>query len=370
MAIIRMVTSEYKGRRNRTATLLIPIILFFIAGSDVWADRESALLTQATNFTGFVTLSNKQTLYVDHTKRGEDAPTLVVLNGLTYTTESWAEFVKELGDVDCNILRYDARGQGRTLIQNGMVMDDITLDQQVEDLRLLIEKMDVRGPVHILGLSYGGGLAAAFAAKYPTLVDKLILMAPYVGPIKTQDRWIRTEVHLARLMNPFLMVSDDWLYSFFLRDLVYRTYWVTEPQLLRHPYILEGVYRLANGIRKFTTGSVARLLPRGSVHLMIGLEDECIPTEEHREFWKELQEAQGSLLEIEEAPHKIPGREGVPRLAAGWVRRILDGDSRIGGGHTFRGNPYTGIILNETVRLNLPSERLCNRFLRMLSPHF
>ena len=66
----------------------------------------------------------------------------------------------------------DHRGHGRS------APDDparYTLDENVEDLEALRLHLGL-GPVVVIGTSYGGMVAMAYAARYPAAIDKLVLI--------------------------------------------------------------------------------------------------------------------------------------------------------------------------------------------------
>ena len=55
-----------------------------------------------------------------------------------------------------------------------------------------------RLPVTLLGVSWGGKIAAAFAATYPELIDRLALLYPGLEPKLRPTRWQQFRLNLAR----------------------------------------------------------------------------------------------------------------------------------------------------------------------------
>jgi len=71
---------------------------------------------------------------------------------------------------------YDQSGTG--LSDRREHPKDTTLRGHIEDLHAIITRHIKTGKVVIIGHSYGGQIAAGFAARYPALVDRLILSSP------------------------------------------------------------------------------------------------------------------------------------------------------------------------------------------------
>src|SRR5262249_46953286 len=160
------------------------------------------------------------------------------LNGLTWSTEQWNAFVKAIKaiDPDIGIVSYDAEGQGRTLLDKAPIKFDIPYDHQMQDLKDLYDTLAIPGENVAVGLSYGGGLAFDYLAKYPKDFAKVIAMSPYLHPMPSQDLWIRQQIQLNRFQFPLNPATDDELYDYFLRTLVTTQYPLLEPIMLSNPY--------------------------------------------------------------------------------------------------------------------------------------
>lgn len=317
--------------------------------------RDTDYSVSDQQFKGFITVAPGRELFVDIVKAAPGNPTVFLLNGLTYTTEQWNDFVPYLLKNKIGVVRIDLYGMGQSLIlKSGPVVSSISYESQVENLKSLIEILQIKGPYNLLGLSYGGAIAMAFAKTYPTLVKELILMAPFTKPVVSQDTWIRSQIWLTRKINPSIPYSDDDLYDIFLRQLVYTTFPSAEPIILTHPFKIEGVYRLVQGVRKFIAADVVDKFPAKSVHLMIGVKDQYIEAPVFAEFWNSLPtKSRASLLVINDSEHKIP--QHVPDFSAGWVYHILTGNKLLKEGYEFTGDPKTGQVSKDGQKvLELP----------------
>jgi len=287
---------------------------------------------------GFVKLATGNEIYIDYIKPAPGKPIAVLLNGLTYKVDSWDAFVGDLKGDGLGILRYDMQGQGETLLKYAPITAIIPLQNQVDDLKNLLDALQIQQPVHLVTLSYGGAVGIPFTAQNPDRVASLILMAPFVAPLPSQDDWIKSQINETRLAFPANPASDDDLYNYFLQMLVFGTYPAAEPVVLENPYILESIFHIVQGVRQFEAKDYISALPPGKVHLMVARNDQYVPAALHEAFWQALpKEDQASRLFIENSEHKIP--EAVPSFSAAWVRQIMNGDPRISGGVTFEGSP-------------------------------
>lgn len=285
----------------------------------------------------FVDVGGGQKLFVRHEEARAGAETLVLLNGLSYSTAQWGAFAQSLRRLDPNIgiLRYDMKGMGRTLLNDPLpVHYAIPMSDQVDQLNRLLTKLKL-DRVTLVGLSYGGGIALGFATAHPEKVSRLLLMAPFTEALADQDQYILGQVRATRLLNPFNPATDEELYDFFLRQFIYSVYPVAEPVVLENPFKLEAIFRMVQGIRFFRADAIVKDLPSASVHLMVAGRDQYIPREVLDRFWEALPPAaRGSRLDISLTEHKIP--EAVPNFAAAWVLETLS-NPLIGGGRVFEG---------------------------------
>jgi proline iminopeptidase len=71
------------------------------------------------------------------------------------------------------LIYLDHRGQGRSARSHPSTY---TLDQNVEDLEALRQYLGL-GPIGIVGGSYGGMVALAYASRYPQQVDRMVVYA-------------------------------------------------------------------------------------------------------------------------------------------------------------------------------------------------
>ena len=88
------------------------------------------------------------------------------------------EFLKQSG---FRVLRFDLFGRGFS----DRPYANYDLDLFVNQLADLMDALHITGPVSLIGLSMGGPISAAFTTRYPTRVNKLVLIDPVGGkPIR------------------------------------------------------------------------------------------------------------------------------------------------------------------------------------------
>ncbi len=91
---------------------------------------------------------------------------------------------------DMQLIYIDHRGQGRSAPADPATY---TLDENVEDLEALRLHLGL-GPVVVIGTSYGGMVAMAYAARYPAAVGKLVLIVTTAdGGFRARAKaWVET----------------------------------------------------------------------------------------------------------------------------------------------------------------------------------
>ncbi|MGW0581104.1 alpha/beta fold hydrolase [Streptomyces sp. NPDC002920] len=91
--------------------------------------------------------------------------TVVLVHGLL--TDSLASYyftvAPAFAAAGLDVVMYDLRGHGRS----ERPADGYTLDDNVDDLEALLDRLAVTGPVHLVGNSYGGTIAFGYAARHP-----------------------------------------------------------------------------------------------------------------------------------------------------------------------------------------------------------
>jgi pimeloyl-ACP methyl ester carboxylesterase len=100
-----------------------------------------------------------------------DATTITVHGGPGLSLEAMDAF-EVLAGPNQRVVSYDQRGAGRSSVPADA---DFSLDAQVADLEA-VRAAAGADTVNLLGQSWGGVIAAAYAASYPERVDALVLI--------------------------------------------------------------------------------------------------------------------------------------------------------------------------------------------------
>jgi pimeloyl-ACP methyl ester carboxylesterase len=291
---------------------------------------------------GFVSATQGHQLYVETIAAKPGQPTVVLLNGLTYSLRQYDRITPFLTAQGIGVVRIDMFGMGQTLLKYAPMLKVISYKSQVADLAEVFRQLNL-GRLNLVGLSYGGGIGIAYAAAFPSQINQLIVLAPYTEALGAQDSMIRSQVLAARVMFPLNPASDDELYDFYLRQNVYTTYPAAEPIVLENPYKLEAVFRLVQGIRKLRALDLVSSLPSRSVHLMIAGNDQYVPRPVLENFWNSLPgNTKQSVILVNGTEHKMP--ESIPQFTASWIGEIVRGNNKLRGGQFFQADPFSGKV--------------------------
>ena len=103
---------------------------------------------------------------------GRGSRFLVCVNGAQQTMAAWRPVVTYFSR-DYRLLLFDFPGQGRAQITSGSAV--VTFDEQVEVLHQVLSAQNASEKSIVAGASWGGVVVAAFASRFPHLVDKIIL---------------------------------------------------------------------------------------------------------------------------------------------------------------------------------------------------
>ncbi|WFE30456.1 alpha/beta fold hydrolase [Solwaraspora sp. WMMD791] len=124
-------------------------------------------------------------------------PVAVLIHGIgPDSLASWyLSLAHPLADAGFRVIMYDLRGHGRTeRPPTGYRMDDL-----VDDLVGLLDRLGVDVPVHLLGNSLGGSIAFGYAARYPDRVASMVAVES--APATAQ--WLaRVGRQLVRAVHP------------------------------------------------------------------------------------------------------------------------------------------------------------------------
>jgi len=98
-----------------------------------------------------------------------DVQTVVLVHELGGCLDSWDETLPAF-QREFRTLRYDQRGFG----QSEKVSGTLALADMVADIAALLDSLSITTPCLVVGSALGAGIAAAFAARHPSRVARLV----------------------------------------------------------------------------------------------------------------------------------------------------------------------------------------------------
>ncbi len=104
-----------------------------------------------------------------------DGPPLLLLHGLLGDSRMWRRQIDELSD-EFTVVAWDAPGCGRSADPP----EALRLPGYADCLAAFADTLGLRRP-HVLGLSFGGGLAIELYRRHPSLPRTLALASAYAG---------------------------------------------------------------------------------------------------------------------------------------------------------------------------------------------
>nr|WP_294945003.1 alpha/beta hydrolase [uncultured Mucilaginibacter sp.] len=106
---------------------------------------------------------------------GPDSGKVVILvHGFSVPYYIWNGTYEYLTEHGFRVLRYDEFGRGYSDRPDTVYNKDLYMDQ----LKDLIQKLELKRPVSLVGVSFGGAVVTDFANTYPDMVNKVVLIDP------------------------------------------------------------------------------------------------------------------------------------------------------------------------------------------------
>ncbi len=109
----------------------------------------------------------------------ENGQVIILIHGFSVPYYMWEPNFSILSKAGFRVIRYDIYGRGLSDRPDGVYDRKLFVTQ----LKELIEALQLKGPIHLVGNSMGGAVATAFAADYPERIGKLVLIDPLNEPL-------------------------------------------------------------------------------------------------------------------------------------------------------------------------------------------
>jgi pimeloyl-ACP methyl ester carboxylesterase len=145
-------------------------------------------------------------------ERAGDGPALVLLHGGLSDRREWRRQIAALSD-EFTVVAWDAPGCG----QSADPPETFRLPEYADCLAAFIDALDL-GRAHVVGLSFGGGLALELYRRRPTVALTLVLAPAYAGwagslPSGTVEQRLQQTLREADL--PPEQWAPNWIPSLF-----------------------------------------------------------------------------------------------------------------------------------------------------------
>ena len=132
-------------------------------------------------------------------------PTIVFIHGFSVPSYTWDNNIGPLVEAGFRTLRFDLYGRG----YSDRPEIPYTLEDYVAQISDLINDLDINTPCCLVGHALGGLLAAKFAVKYPTRVQRIGLISPlgfYIDIPPNQKQMLKAPLigkrMIKRVFNP------------------------------------------------------------------------------------------------------------------------------------------------------------------------
>jgi pimeloyl-ACP methyl ester carboxylesterase len=317
----------------------------FIASILIASVTSTSVAVSATK--QYMKLSDGVERYVEFTAPKEGKPWIVFTNGLVYEVNRFAALDANLKRQGYGIVHYYFRGQDLTLrrevetyktpsfMTTGLTQNDFT-----QELKEIIQQLQIKDKIVLVGLSYGAHAAANFAQTYPRKIEQLIFMAPLVVPLEKyqpQGAWLDWNLAWVKALwgSRFYELAYRQIYATYLNSRVTADRVPASLADMPNQY-RESLFHLVRVARDFDLKRYNfSTLPKNSVHFMVAKED--VPAafyDQTAAFERVDAKSQGSLFWLPEAQHAIPDDQ--PLVAAKTLHAILQKDPRLQQGKKYK----------------------------------
>lgn len=244
---------------------------------------------------------------------------LIYLDGISLSFKHSQRFANEARRVGIPLIRLDMVGVGNTLKRQWESQgqfghnNKVPAELQAEAVIALIEKISSE-PVILVGLSYGGGIAALVAKKRPDLIKNLALVGPFVVDLAELNPVTSSFNAFARFNPMANMMMQSHRKNFLTNSFTP----FLPPYLKDKPDVyFDALFELSEGIRSHDLRKILKDI-EVQTDILYGAKDRAINPSYFVESFNQLTADQkGRLTELEEAPHDLIASH--PTFVAQWL---------------------------------------------------
>jgi pimeloyl-ACP methyl ester carboxylesterase len=146
-------------------------------------------------------------------ERAGEGPPLILLHGFVGDSREWRRQIDGLSD-EFTVVAWDAPGSGRS----SDPPESFRMPDYADCLAGFVDALGLRRP-HMVGLSFGGGLALELYRRHPTIPRTLVLASAYAGwagslPPEVVEQRLQQSLQLAdRPPDQFVRAMIPTLFS-------------------------------------------------------------------------------------------------------------------------------------------------------------
>ena len=229
-----------------------------------------------------------------------DGPVLLLVHGFPLDHQMWRHQLDELSS-DFRVIAPDLRGFGRSDPTPGIV----TMQTYADDLAKLLDKLEVRAPVSLCGLSMGGYIAWQFVEWHRQRLAKLVLCDTRAIADTPEGAQGRLETAQKVLMDGPQALVEGMIPKLFAPATI-----ESQPDLIAATRTImletspEGIAAALRGMAE--RPNVMPSLPSYDVPALVicGAQDAIVSVDEMRTIAADLPQA--TFLEVKDAGHMAP----------------------------------------------------------------
>jgi alpha-beta hydrolase superfamily lysophospholipase len=253
---------------------------------------------------------------------------IVALHGIQSHSGWFTYSSRRLCEAGFEVLFLDRRGSGMNEPARGDAASDAQLVDDVTQMLVRVGERsgasDSRRPVILLGMSWGGKLAAVTAARSPDLVDQLVLLYPglcaHVHTRWDQNLWLAMASRLGMRGRRIRVPLDDA--ALFTGDRVWQDFIRTDPLALRDVSVS---FLLANRRLDRALPQLPAVI-RCPLLAMLAGRDEITDNEATKRYLSKFTASRSTVIEYPAARHTLefePDREKFVNDLVGWLQGQL-----------------------------------------------
>lgn len=137
-----------------------------------------------------------------------EGPVVILVHGIASSAATFDKVIPQLSDHH-RCISIDLMGFGESSAPKGATF---TIEEHVAAIASTIASLKLRAPFVLVGHSLGSLLSARYAAQYPALVSRLVLVSPpvYIAPSAIGDPRVRNQVDRYMKAYEFLRTNKNF----------------------------------------------------------------------------------------------------------------------------------------------------------------